>query len=101
MKRHVSVLDLDSSASLVVFHLARRPLGSLCEQDILIHVLHNLNDELQAVHKRVDTDTQHTIRCSTVVDLQPVRRRTGNREISADKRGQLGVDLKSAEGGIR
>ncbi len=42
-------------------------------EDVLVQVLHDLDDQLEAVHEGVDGDAQHAVRRGPVVDLQHLR----------------------------
>lgn len=44
-------------------------VGRFCENHVSVHVFHNLDDKLQAIHEGVDADSQHAVGRSAVVNL--------------------------------
>lgn len=81
---------------------ALQPLFRRLIHDIGIQILHDANDDAHALHKAIDSHTQHAVRSRRIFDLQDrLLGRIGWRgkaEATAHKGRELGVDR---EGGLR
>lgn len=86
--------------------------GSIGQHNIFVELLHDLNDEVQALHEGVDSDTQHAVRSrfvestkNSVVQTRGVALgigrggRRGDDKVSAHQWGQFLVYFECLEGG--
>lgn len=67
-------------------------------EDVGVEMLHDVEDQLQAVHEGVDGHAQHAVRGCAIVDLEDDVVVGTDAQLPLDKGGQLGVDLEGLEG---